>query len=207
MFSIDDIRERLAVHQPTVQEPGTHTREAAVALILRPRPGGADTQTDILFIRRAVKEGDPWSGHMAFPGGHVEPADDSLLHAATRETREEIGLDLERNATPLGTLDHHRAMPRGRRLDMLIAPFVFALDHEPPFRPNHEVAEVVWTPLGPIVRGTNHTHEERIVGGAPTRFSGYRINGGHFVWGLTYRVIHTFFEALDASWKAPGVEP
>ncbi len=50
--------------------------------------------TDLLFIRRAEKSGDPWSGHMAFPGGHMESSDASLLAAAIRETQEEIGLDL-----------------------------------------------------------------------------------------------------------------
>ena len=75
--------------------------------------------------------------------------------------------------------------------------------HEPPFRPNHEVAEVVWTPLDPIAKGTNHTEEERIVNGAPVLFSGYRINGGHFVWGLTYRMMQSFFQASIRSGNRP----
>jgi len=203
VFSIDSIQAGLARHVPTTYQVGRDTRQAAVALILRPRPTGSGGETDILFIRRAEKDGDPWSGHMAFPGGHLDTDDESLIEAATRETQEEIGLDLSNTAMRVGGLDQQRAMPRDRTLNMLIAPFVFALHHEPAFRPNHEVAEVVWTPLEPMAYGTNHTHEERIISGTPTRFGGYRINGGHFVWGLTYRVMQTLFEALDDSWVAP----
>ena len=29
------------------------------------------TEPEILFIKRADKPGDPWSGQMAFPGGHI----------------------------------------------------------------------------------------------------------------------------------------
>ena len=182
-------------------------------MILRERDREGVRVTDVLFIRRAEKSGDPWSGHMAFPGGHIESSDASLLAAAVRETCEEIGLDLATTASHIGTLDHQQAQPRGRPLNMLIAPYVFRLRdeadaaaHATQFRPNHEVAEVVWTPLEPIAQGDNHTEEDRIVNGAPVRFSGYRINGGHFVWGLTYRVMQSFFEALDPNWQAPKAQ-
>ena len=41
-------------------------RWAAVALVLRVGETGA---LELLFIKRAEFEGDPWSGHVAFPGG------------------------------------------------------------------------------------------------------------------------------------------
>jgi 8-oxo-dGTP pyrophosphatase MutT (NUDIX family) len=193
----------MATYAPQQSPVRAGTRQAAVAIILRERARADSAVTELLFIRRAEKAGDPWSGHMAFPGGHKDSTDVSLLAAAVRETREEIGLDLAASGQHIGTLDHQRAQPRGRPLNMLIAPFVFRVDGEPSFRPNHEVAEVVWTPLGPIARGENHTEEERIVNGAPIRFSGYRINGGHFVWGLTYRMMQSFFLAIDPRWQPP----
>jgi len=203
-MQLPDIERRMAAYTPQLAEARADTRQAAVALILRERPRDGGTSTDVLFIRRAEKQGDPWSGHMAFPGGHKDATDASLIAAAIRETREEIGIDLTRVGAHIGTLDQQRAQPRGRPLNMLIAPFVFRVGGDLAFRPNHEVAEVVWTPLTPIVRGDNHTEEERIISGAPVRFSGYRINGGHFVWGLTYRMLQSFFVAIDPAWRPPA---
>lgn len=201
--SLPHIEQRLAAHNAVslAVEPGIP--QAAVAIILRERERRGETTTDVLFIRRAEKKGDPWSGHMAFPGGHRDPGDDSLLAAALRETREEIGLRLDHSASHIGTLDQQHIQPRGRPIGMLIAPFVFKLHGEQNFRPNHEVAEVVWTPLTPIVRGENHTEEDRIINGSPVSFGGYRINGGHFVWGLTYRMLHSFFGVLNPQWQPP----
>ncbi len=204
MITLADIERRLANYDAQLSPIRPSTRQAAVAMILRERLHAGAPVTDLLFIRRAEKPGDPWSGHMAFPGGHIEPSDDSLLAASIRETCEEIGLDLAATATHIGTIDHQRAQPRGRPLNMVIAPYVFRLDRDAEFAPNHEVAEVVWTPLEPIAKGTNHTEEERIINGSPVLFSGYRINGGHFVWGLTYRMLQSFFQALDPQWEVPG---
>src|SRR5215471_21768996 len=76
-------------------------RFAAVAAILRDREGEAE----VLLIRRAQKTGDPWSGHMAFPGGRQDPSDLDLLHTAVRETQEEVGLELSPGRNLIGRLD------------------------------------------------------------------------------------------------------
>ncbi len=204
VFSLSHIETRLAAHLGATVDADPSMPQAAVAIILRERERRGETVTDVLFIRRAEKDGDPWSGHMAFPGGHRDPEDDSLLAAACRETEEEIGITLSVATHYLGALDQQRVEPRLRPRGMLIAPFVFKLTEAPEFLLNHEVAEVVWTPLTPIAKGANHTQEARIVGGQHVAFDGYRINGGHFVWGLTYRVLHAFFGVLDAAWRPPN---
>ena len=198
MYRLSFIRRRLAEVRPQLFAADRSTRQAAVAVILRDQAG----DTDILFIKRAVKAGDPWSGHMAFPGGHLESGDADLRAAAERETLEEIGLDL--SATEyLGALDHQRAMPRGRTLNMLIAPHVFAIEGDPVPALNFEVQEVVWTSLSLLASNACHDTETRPMAGTPTVFNGYRLERGHFVWGLTYRMLKSFFSTLDPAWQPP----
>src|SRR5688500_20311207 len=67
---------------------------AAVAASFRDLGDGAE----LFFIRRAAHPKDPWSGHIAFPGGRRAPGDETLLATAIREPREAGGIDL--------TVDH-----------------------------------------------------------------------------------------------------
>jgi 8-oxo-dGTP pyrophosphatase MutT (NUDIX family) len=59
---------------------------------------------EVLFIKRAGRAGDRWSGHTALPGGKRDPEDADDVAAAVRETREEIGLDLVSHGIPAGNL-------------------------------------------------------------------------------------------------------
>ncbi|HMJ14340.1 MAG TPA: CoA pyrophosphatase, partial [Polyangiaceae bacterium] len=128
---IDLARVRLAL-QAHAADSAVHLdsskRHAAVAAVLRDAEHGAEA----LLIRRAAREGDPWSGHMAFPGGQREPHDQDLLDTAVRETHEEIGLDLREHAALLGRLETLPAVAGGRRIGMNVTPFVFELRSEPP---------------------------------------------------------------------------
>ena len=46
--------------------------------------GGFDGEPELLMIKRAEAEGDPWSGHIACPGGRMEPGDRDLAVTAVR---------------------------------------------------------------------------------------------------------------------------
>lgn len=197
VIDLPSIRRRLAEYQGSTVVPKARTRQAAVAIVLREFEHGPE----ILFIKRAVQPGDPWSGQMAFPGGHRDSTDSGLKEAAMRETLEEVGLDLALG-NYLGALDHQHAAPRGRRLDMLIAPHVFEIAGEPALALNYEVDETVWAPFTPLVRNELHDTQTLSITGSATVFNGYRLAGGHFVWGLTYRMLKDFFRTLDPDWRA-----
>lgn len=164
--------------------------EAAVALLLRPGP-----DLDVLLIRRARQERDPWSGHVALPGGRRDPADDDLSATARRETLEEVGLDLDRIGRELGRLPP--VVPASTRLPSLaITPYVFAVEpgHELTLD-EREVDAAVWVPLAEL-------HDERAAGeilieieGGSHRFPSLTYQD-YVVWGLTLRVLHHFFEVL-----------
>lgn len=196
--TIETISRRVSEHKPSLTTPTRLTRQAAVAVVLH-QPSD---QTEVLFIKRATVAGDPWSGHMAFPGGHMDEGDDDLVAAAVRETEEEIGLDLS-DSRLIGPLSHQRAAPRGRTIDMLVAPYVFVVDSIPNLSLNHEVDEVVWGSFNAMFNGHNHDVEFRAIADAQVPFNGYRLEQRHFVWGLTYRTLQTLFTAVDPKYNEP----
>jgi 8-oxo-dGTP pyrophosphatase MutT (NUDIX family) len=184
------IRARLSgrLHQ---RYHGAAERVAAIAAVLRAGP----LETELLIIRRAERDGDPWSGHMALPGGHQHASDPDLQATAVRETLEEVGLDLRQHEL-LGALDEHAATAQGRFTGIVIAPFVFALRSEVKLSPNHEVAAYHWAPLGRMARGELDATQEVMRNGSTMHFQGYRV-GDRVVWGLTHRVLQSLFTALQ----------
>ena len=181
MFQISDIRRKLAQYEPQRYPIRSHTRQAAVAVIVRDHVDG--TGSDILFIKRATVAGDPWSGQMAFPGGHRDSADDSLKTAAMRETLEETGLALG-DSEFLGELPHRRPWKKGPDSEMIVAPFVFGISKCPQFQPNHEVDELVWGSVQDMYNRSLHDTEDRIINSVPATFNGYRLQDRPFCMGV-----------------------
>ena len=168
-------------------------RLAAIALVLRP---GSDGHPEMLMIKRAEAERDPWSGHIACPGGRMEPGDLDLEQTAVRETWEETGVDLARDGRVLGTLDD--ISPRSPVLPAIIVrPFVAVVKPEVEIIQSSEVAEAFWVPLAAL--------RERAAWGTglvPVRGHGEREvtvfrHGTYTVWGLTERVLRQFLEYLE----------
>ncbi len=183
MTSWPELAAALSRHNPR-PVAGDATR-AAVALIVRDGPEGVGLE--LLFIRRAEHEKDPWSGHIGFPGGRAEPSDASAESTAVRETREETGIDLARDGERLGALDDVQALARGRPVDLVIAPRVFRLRRRLDGAPSHEVMSLHWLALerllAPETRSTLQYHYEETVRELPC----LRIDG-LVIWGLTYRM-------------------
>ncbi len=185
-----DVARALAAHAASRVEGGAP--RAAVAIVLRDSPAGIE----LLLIRRAEAEHDPWSGHVSFPGGRAEPADESLEATAVRETAEETGIDLRRDARALGRLDEVRAMARGRPVDLVIAPFVFRLLRPVVGAPNHEVVSLHWLPLATLLDPAVRAPFEVRYEGEALRLPSLRV-AGLVVWGLTFRMFASFAELLQ----------
>jgi 8-oxo-dGTP pyrophosphatase MutT (NUDIX family) len=170
-----------------------------VALVLRDAgPRGLE----LLFIRRAEHDKDPWSGQMGFPGGRAEPGDADLQATAVRETQEETGLDLAEDGEPLGALDEVKALARGRPVDLVIAPFVYRLRDPLDGTPSHEVVSLHWLPLerllAPETRSTlQYPFEETALELPCLRIDGL------VIWGLTYRMFENLRRALTREATVP----
>jgi 8-oxo-dGTP pyrophosphatase MutT (NUDIX family) len=159
-----------------------------VAVVL----AAAATDFDILFIKRAEYPGDPWSGHLALPGGRRHAGDPDLQTTAIRETREEVGFVLLPEAL-LGQLDD--LSPVSPHLPQIVVrPFVFGLPAQPPIIPSEEVALHVWVRRDALVAA--RTTEVLTLLGHAQEVRGYRI-GPHFIWGMTERIILSFLELVE----------
>jgi 8-oxo-dGTP pyrophosphatase MutT (NUDIX family) len=166
-------------------------RDAAVAVIFRVSAADA---LELLMIERASYEGDPWSGHIAFPGGRAEPGDATLLATAVRETREELGVDLAADARILGALA--RVSPSTPRLPPIaIAPFVALLARDVALVPSEEVAGAFWVPLAVLQAADISRDVEIPVGGALRTVRAF-VHGRYTIWGLTERIIRDLLSRL-----------
>jgi 8-oxo-dGTP pyrophosphatase MutT (NUDIX family) len=179
-------------------------RRAAVALVLRPAPNasaapaGAADALDLLFVQRAVYPGDPWSGHVAFPGGRAEPGDADLWHTAARETWEETGLDL-RAEHPLGALDE--LYPRTPVLPpVVVRPYVAVLGPSAaagPLTLSAELADAFWVPLAALAEPGVDAEREVAARDATLRVPSYAV-AGRTVWGMTERILRQFLGVLGS---------
>jgi 8-oxo-dGTP pyrophosphatase MutT (NUDIX family) len=175
----------------TVELDDPAARRAAVAILIRL---GENDEPELFFIQRALYEGDPWSGHIAFPGGREEPGDASPLDTAVRETFEETGFDLRESALLLGALDD--LYPRAVRLPaVVVRPFVFLVPEiEEPVL-SLEVAESFWVPLGVLLdRSVWHDTTVRAGDVEMSRFAFH--HRGYVVWGMTERILSGLLELL-----------
>jgi 8-oxo-dGTP pyrophosphatase MutT (NUDIX family) len=178
---IDAVRRALDATTPEVIA-GPVEQRAAVAMVLRDVGG----EPSLLFIQRAESDDDHWSGHLAFPGGRVDPTDASPRHAAERELREEVGLAVP-PAVHLGRVDDLR----GRSHEMAISAFVYGVEATPPLRPNYEVAEAFWVgfstltdPARHVVRRFQYLENEIEVPAIDLLGPGRPV-----LWGLSYRFL------------------
>ena len=184
-MSVTD-RLKLPQHAPAME---ADARRAAVAVIFGP-------DDELLFIHRAERAGDLWSGHMAFPGGREDPEDESLFATVLRETLEELGLDLS-SARCLGALSPLLSPRNTPNRQIHVLPWVFRLDHWPPLFPNEEVAGVVRFDfrrcLAREARGT-----------VPYTWQGTAYDlpcvqlDGTLLWGMSLRMVDEIIEHAEA---------
>ena len=173
--------------------PDPNFLQTAVSLVIR-----ANDHLDLLLIKRARSDRDPWSGHMALPGGRRDPGDGTLLDTAARETLEETGLDLSAGGVHLGKLDE--VAPASVRLPKLtIQPFVFGVPGSAEARvASREVQAVHWITLDQLRAPETHTDVEIPLPGGSRTFPCYRVVD-EVVWGLTYRILKQFLDLYPDS--------
>lgn len=190
-ITLSQLRTALATYQPHLVDRSAwpdHSH-AAVALLLREGSHGIE----LLFILRAEFPGDPWSGNIAFPGGHIEIGDETTRAAAERETFEEIGIELQ-HAEFLGRLDD----VAGAHLPVIVSCFIYIIDAATPIDANQEINETFWVPLTTIADPERQrVHYVMFRGEQLERPAIDLLGPGRTVlWGITYRLVSHFMKLV-----------
>jgi 8-oxo-dGTP pyrophosphatase MutT (NUDIX family) len=186
------LRSALEAHAAVGADTKAEMRRAAVALIFRAGDSGAP---ELLFIKRAEYPADPWSGQVAFPGGREETGDANLADTATRETREETGIDLRRDGTVIGTLDDLR--PQTINLPAIIVrPYVVLLNRVDTLLLSDEVALAFWIPLESLRRSESWSEATVLARGIQLKARAFH-HQDHVIWGMTERILAQLLALLD----------
>jgi len=190
--TLDEIEARLSVVAPRIDTKPVKMC-ASVALVLR--EVGSDLEA--LFIRRAEHESDPWSGHLAFPGGRLDADDADARRAAERETIEELGVDLS---------DESRSKYLGRLSDVLghaesirVSAYVYGLSGAPSLRPNHEVRDVFWSPLHHCTDPRRQSERKFSYLDVSMSLPTIRLledEAAPVLWGITYKFLDEFMSTI-----------
>lgn len=174
--------------------------QAAVVIVLREEP----SDDKILIIKRAERRGDPWSGHLALPGGKANAEDGDLLLTAARETSEEVGLDLlgaetsrERFIGQLPLLAPvNPLLPRIEITPLVaIAPQDLTLNLD-----SAEVESAFWLSVTELLTSGRSDQYRLDFGTHTKKWPAYPSPAGP-IWGITERILSNFLSLLDRQEK------
>lgn len=206
LFSADDFRRRALQQSGSPAEdawrehgdfllnpdtvPFLETLKLKDAAVLIPVIDDGD-EARVIFTRRTATL-RKHSGQVSFPGGAIDPGDDTPERAALRETEEEIGLD-RRFVETVGRLPHYMAMSGFR-----ITPVLAVVQPGYELIPNpDEVAAVFDVPLSFLMNPDNHGRGQATWKGAERQFYSMPYGEQH-IWGITAGIVRMLYERLYA---------
>ena len=149
--------------------------EAAVVVLLKRK----DKKIHVLFVNRAEKSSDPWSGQTGLPGGKRSPEDKDNMETVIRETLEETSINLRKECQFLGVMEPFRST---QKTEMRILPFFFIQNKDQIIKLNEELTGFFWVPLEELV------NQKGTIKYNSMEYPCYLIQN-RVIWGLTYRII------------------
>ena len=160
---------------PHLADGQTTPAAVLVPIVDRPEP------TVILTMRPATMRRH--AGQIAFPGGRIDPGDDSVVAAALREAEEEIGLP-RAAVEVIGTADRYRTVT-----GFEVTPVVGVVPPDLPLAPHpSEVEDWFEAPLHYLLRPEHQVVRSAMWRGRDRHY--YEIEWqGRRIWGATAAMI------------------
>jgi 8-oxo-dGTP pyrophosphatase MutT (NUDIX family) len=155
-----------------------------IAITDRPEPGV------ILTLRR--EDMRTHAGQVAFPGGRIDPGEDSIA-AALREAWEELGLET-RLVTPVAAIDPYLTVT-----GYAVTPVIGIIPPDLPLAPHErEVADWFEAPLAFLLDPANQHRQSVLFEGRQRHY--YRIDwNGRNIWGATAAMLVNLSRRLQWS--------
>ncbi len=152
--------------------------------------GIVDRPIPTVLLTRRTPDLSSHAGQIAFPGGKIDPHDETPLSAAMREAHEEIGLD-EKFIAPIGYLDLYLTFSGFRILPSLarISP-----DYTMTINPG-EVDDAFEVPLEFLMTPANHRRESRENRGVTRHYYAMPYEE-RYIWGVTAGIIRNLYERI-----------
>jgi 8-oxo-dGTP pyrophosphatase MutT (NUDIX family) len=199
LISLDLLSQRLQNYQPR-RLPGRQwvARCGVVLLIADQGADGSGDGPALLMMRRAERHGDPWSGHVSFPGGRVDATDASTRAAALRELHEETGIVLTRKLQPMGRLSDLLTREHARLRPMVVSPYVYRSAKALKLRPGVEAAGLWWEPLANLCDPAKRETITWRVAGLPLPLPAVRVNGAT-LWGLSLMMVNELIKITQSA--------
>jgi 8-oxo-dGTP pyrophosphatase MutT (NUDIX family) len=167
-----------------------NAKKSAVLVLLYEK----NQQTHIVFTQRQEYNG-AHSGQISFPGGKMDNTDPDLTYTALRETAEEVGVDVARDAV-IGELSYLYVPPS----NFVIYPYIAHLEELPQFVPEEkEVKRIIELPVQQLLNPRNqqsyryHNKRLNIEFDSPS----YLVEGTT-IWGATAMILSELLTILDA---------
>jgi 8-oxo-dGTP pyrophosphatase MutT (NUDIX family) len=189
----EELRERLGRTPPkSLNLPGLVLREASVLIPLFFRAG----VPQVLFTKR-TESLRTHAGQISFPGGARDESDPTPLHAALRETQEELGIPPQQ-VEVLGLLDEIPTITQFR-----VVPFVGVIPSNFAYLANPaEIEEIIEVPIAHLLKPEIQRMQVRQVFGQEKEiyFYDYR---QHVIWGATARILRNLLQIVGALSSRP----
>ena len=174
----------------------TINRSAAVALGLIVNE---QSSAELLLIKKSKRKNNPWSAHIAFPGGWYDKEDKNIKNTCIREVYEEIGLDLRQYKNiPMDRVKTH--------LGNWVYPFIFLMKKKPEIKNinKNEVEKVLYLSLEEFKkrkkvlkqpqnqREKNKKHKNKHI--KIDQMAAFKLQEGLVLWGLSYKITKAFMK-------------
>jgi 8-oxo-dGTP pyrophosphatase MutT (NUDIX family) len=156
--------------------------KSSVLILFYPAPSDG-TATFVLTLR--PEYGGVHSGQISLPGGKYKESDGDLSETALRETKEEIGIDVQK-IDLLGKLSELYIPPS----NFLVQPFIGAVSPAQKFFPDpEEVSKIIEIRLPDLLNQNNIKKRHVVLSNGANVFAPCYIINGDLIWGATAMIL------------------